>query len=81
MSLPPPLCTCDVCLTPEPELYVAPLAQLKAVRERDYRREPRRVFCPRCGERLGITESLVDSVGYAHFVQPCAGCAALWVIS
>jgi hypothetical protein len=81
MSLPPPLCECSVCLTAAPEFYVTPLAQLRAVQLRDSRREARRESCPRCGERLGITESVVDSVGYSHFVQPCAGCAALWVIA
>jgi hypothetical protein len=61
-------------------MYVAPLAAIKAVRSREERRAPDRLYCPRCGERLGITEAVVDSVAYTHFVQPCGACAALWVL-
>jgi len=81
MLAPPPMCNCPACLSVEPEFFVAPLASIKAIRAREPRQAPGRLYCPRCGERLGITEVVVDSVGYAHFVQPCAACLALWVLS
>jgi hypothetical protein len=81
MDTPTPLCECSVCTQAQPEYYVAPLAQLRAVRARTARTATGRLYCPRCGERLGFTESVLDSVGYSHFVQPCAVCSALWVLS
>lgn len=80
MLPPPPLCACPVCTADAPELFVAPLASIKAIRAHETRRGPNRLYCPRCGERLGLTEAVVDSVGYTHFVQPCSSCAALWVL-
>jgi hypothetical protein len=74
-------CGCGVCLADEPELYVAPLAQIEAVRARRVRQDPYGDICPRCGNALGRIESVVDTVGYAHFVRPCAACLALWVVS
>lgn len=76
----PETCACPICLAEDQALYVAPLASIKAVRERRQRREAHRTRCPRCDAYLGLTEVVVDSADYAHFVQPCADCAALWVL-
>lgn len=75
-----PLCSCPVCADPGPEFHVAPPAALDAIRSRSSRTAGQRIYCPRCGEPLGYTETVIDSVGYAHFVQPCRSCAALWVL-
>lgn len=80
MYPPAPLCNCTLCMGDAPERYVTSLASIKSLRAREERRKPDWLYCPRCGERLGITEAVVDSVGYAHFVQPCSACAALWVL-
>lgn len=76
----PKTCECPICLAEDQALYVAPLASIKAVRERPGRGQEYRTRCPRCDAYLGLTEVVVDSAAYAHFVQPCAACAALWVL-
>lgn len=81
MDTPTPLCECSVCIRDAPVYYVTPPAQLRGVRDRAASASYGRLYCPRCGERLGLTESVLDSVGYSHFVQPCAVCSALWVLS
>jgi hypothetical protein len=76
-----PLCDCEVCLSPSPAEYVIPQPALEAIRRRRARAGADRPYCPRCGELLGRVEVLVDAVSYSHFVQPCSGCLALWVVS
>lgn len=76
-----PLCECSVCLTPGPEYYVAPELAIEAIRRRSAPIVESRLYCPRCGERLGRVEAVVDAVSYSHFVQPCIGCLALWVVA
>lgn len=75
------VCLCDICVDPGPEYYVAPRAIVEAVRNRQGRTETAREYCPRCGGRLGRAEVVVDSVAFAHVVQPCEGCWALWVVA
>lgn len=81
MEAPTPLCECSYCLEREPKYYVASADHLAAIRMRTARQGAGRLYCPRCGGRLGFTESVLDSVGFSHFVQPCQACAALWVLS
>lgn len=80
MLTPPPLCSCEVCTTDAPDAFTTPMAAIRAVCARDRRSRRDRVYCPRCGEMLGLTEALVDDSGCAHLVQPCGACAALWVL-
>lgn len=75
-----PLCLCSVCTETEPEYYVSPQYMLDSVRCRTARTVGSRIYCPRCRERLGCAEIVVDSVGYAHITQHCCSCDALWVL-